>query len=73
MSMSHTAVIDADWLDSCRRMAHERIHLLLIDDARRGLEDVVAARTQDADKALAALQRRRGTAASESKHVSPLR
>jgi len=51
----------------------ERIHLLLIDDARRGLEDVAARRTQDADQALAALQRRHGTVESESKPVSPLR
>lgn len=35
-------------------------HVRLIDDARPGLEDIVAGRTQDADQALAALQKRRG-------------
>ena len=37
----------------------ERIHLLLIEDARKGLEDIKARRVHDADKAIAKLQRRR--------------
>jgi two-component system, NarL family, response regulator NreC len=49
-------------LDYYHRLEHERIHLLLIDDARRGLEDVVAGRTQEADAAIAALQKRRAGA-----------
>ncbi len=57
---SYVALIDAERLDYYHRLERERIHLLLIDDARRGLEDVVAGRTRDADKALAALQKRRG-------------
>lgn len=56
---SYVALIDADWLDCYHRLERERIHLLLIDDARRGLEDIVAGRTQDADQALATLQKRR--------------
>ena len=40
----------------------ERMNLLLIDDARRGLEDIAAGRTQDADAALCELQRRRAEA-----------
>jgi prevent-host-death family protein len=59
---SYVALIDADRLDYYHRLERERIHLLLIDDARRGLEDVVAGRTQEADAAIATLQRRRATA-----------
>ena len=62
---SYVALIDSDRLDYYHRLERERIHLLLIDDARRGLEDVVAGRTQEADAAIAALQKRR-TAASKS-------
>jgi prevent-host-death family protein len=56
---SYVALIDSDRLDYYHRLERERIHLLLIDDARRGLEDVVAGRTQEADAAIAALQKRR--------------
>lgn len=40
--------LDAGRLDYYHRLERERIHLLLIDDARRGLEDIAAGRTQDA-------------------------
>lgn len=53
---SYIALIDARRLDYYHRLERERIHLLLIDDARRGLEDIVAGRTQDADAAIAKLQ-----------------
>jgi prevent-host-death family protein len=56
---SYVALIDSDRLDYYHRLERERIHLLLIDDARRGLEDVAAGRTQEADTAIAALQKRR--------------
>lgn len=59
---SYVALIDSDRLDYYHRLERERIHLLLLDDARRGLEDVVAGRTQEADAAIAALQKRRATA-----------
>lgn len=59
---SYVALIDSDRLDYYHRLERERIHLLLIDDARRGLEDVVAGRTQEADAAIAALQKRRAGA-----------
>ncbi len=52
-------LIDADRRDYYHRLERERIHLLLIDDARRGLEDIAAGRTQDADAAIARLQKRR--------------
>lgn len=40
-------------------LKRERIHLLLIEDARKGLEDIKAGRVHDADKAIATLQQRR--------------
>lgn len=61
---SYVALIDADRLDYYHRLERERIHLLLIDDARRGLADVLAGRTQDADTALAGLQAARAAKAS---------
>ena len=59
---SYVALIDSDRLDYYHRLERERIHLLLIEDARRGLADVVAGRTQEADGAVAALQKRRAAA-----------
>ena len=56
---SYVALIDAKRLDYYHRLERERIHLLLIDDARRGLEDIVSGRTRPADSALSTLQRRR--------------
>ena len=59
---SYVALIDADRLDYYHRLERERIHLLLIDDAKRGLADIEAGRTVDADRALADLQRQRAAA-----------
>ena len=56
---SYVALIDTDRLDYYHRLERERIHLLLIDDARRGLEDIMAGRTHEADAAIATLQKRR--------------
>ena len=56
---SYVALIDADRLDYYHRLERERIHLLLIDDAKRGLADIEAGKTVDADRALADLQRQR--------------
>ena len=53
------ALIDSDRLDYYHRLERERIHLLLIDDAKRGLADIAAGRTQEADAALAQIQQRR--------------
>ena len=64
---SYVALIDADRLDYYHRLERERIHLLLIEDARRGLEDIAAGRTQPADSALASLQKRRAAATSTAK------
>lgn len=56
---SYVALIDADRLDYYHRLERERIHLLLLDDARRGLADIAAGRTVEAGGALAQLQQRR--------------
>jgi prevent-host-death family protein len=59
---SYVALIDSDRLDYYHRLERERIHLLLIADARRGLADIAAGRTQDADSAIAGLQAQRTSA-----------
>jgi prevent-host-death family protein len=66
---SYVALIDADRLDYYHRLERERIHLLLIDDARRGLEDITAGRTHEADAALAAIQKRRTAVVPTTKPV----
>jgi prevent-host-death family protein len=62
---SYVALIDADRLDYYHRLERERIHLLLIDDAKRGLADIEAGRTQPADAALAQIQQRRARATTD--------
>jgi prevent-host-death family protein len=59
---SYVALIDADRLDYYHRLDRERIHLLLIDDAKRSLADITAGRTFEADGAISQLQRRRASA-----------
>ncbi len=56
---SYVALIDAARLDYYHRLEREHIHLLLIEDARRGLEDIAAGRTREADAAITTLQRKR--------------
>jgi prevent-host-death family protein len=58
---SYVALIDAQRLDYYHQLERERIHLLLIDDASRGLADVAAGKVKDARKALATIQRRRAS------------
>lgn len=64
---SYVALIDSDRLDYYHRLERERIHLLLIDDAKRGLADIAAGRTVDAGGAIAQLQQRRKTTAKTIK------
>ncbi|MEP7281457.1 MAG: type II toxin-antitoxin system Phd/YefM family antitoxin [Rubrivivax sp.] len=61
---SYVALIDADRLDYYHRLERERIHLLLIDDAKRGLADIEAGRTYGADAAISKLQQRRAASTS---------
>lgn len=56
---SYVAIIDARRLDYYHQLERERIHLLLIDDARKGLDDVSAGKMKGAHSALAAIRRRR--------------
>jgi prevent-host-death family protein len=64
---SYVALIDADRLDYYHRLERERIHLLLLEDAKRGLADIAAGRTEDADTAIARLQQARGSVAKTKK------
>jgi prevent-host-death family protein len=56
---SYVAIIDSQRLDYYHQLERERIHLLLIDDASRGLDDIAAGKVKDARATLAALKRRR--------------
>jgi prevent-host-death family protein len=56
---SYVAIIDAQRLDYYHQLERERIHLLLIDDAMKGLADVAAGNVTDARSALEARKRRR--------------
>ncbi len=62
---SYVALIDARRLDYYHQLERERIHLLLIADASRGLADVAAGRVKDAHGALVALKRRRAAKAAK--------
>src|SRR2546423_13116122 len=64
---SYVALIDADRLDYYHRLERERIHLLLLEDVKRGLADIAAGRTEDAAAAIARLQQGRKTAAKTTK------
>jgi prevent-host-death family protein len=62
---SYVALIDADRLDYYHRLDRERIHLLLLEDARRGLADIAAGRTHEADAAIARRQQQRAAGTNE--------
>jgi len=56
---SYVALIDSNRLDYYHQLERERIHLLLIDEAGKGLDDVAAGHTKDARAALQAIKRER--------------
>ena len=56
---SYIALIDASRLDYYHQLERERIHLLLIDEASRGLDDVAAGKVNDARSVIQAIKRRR--------------
>ena len=60
---SYVALIDAKRLDHYHQLERARIHLLLLDDADKGLADVEAGRTADARSALRKLKKRRAAKA----------
>lgn len=68
---SYVALIDSDRLDYYHRLERERIHLLLIDDARRGLADITAGRCHDADEKIAQIQLRRAASAGKGPKIKP--
>ncbi len=49
---SYIAIIDAKRLDYYHRLEHERIHPLIIDDAREGLDDVITGNVNVARSAI---------------------
>lgn len=60
---SYVALIDSNRLDYYHQLERERIHLLLINEACKGLDDIAARRTGDAHDALQSIkQRRKGVA-----------
>ena len=68
---SYVALIDADRLDYYHQLERERIHLLLIEDAKRGLADIMAGRTLAADGAISQLQQRRARRIDHRRLGSP--
>jgi prevent-host-death family protein len=56
---SYVALIDSDRLDYYHRLERERIHLLLVDEVGKGLDDVAAGRVKDARQVIQKLKRRR--------------
>jgi prevent-host-death family protein len=56
---SYVALIDAERLDYYHRLERERIHLLLLEDADKGLADVAAGRVKDARQAIRRLRTHR--------------
>ena len=56
---SYIALIDADRLDYYHQLERERIHLLLIDQATKGLGDIAAGLVKDARKTIESIKRRR--------------
>lgn len=56
---SYVALIDSDRLDYYHRLERERIHLLLVDEIDKGLDDVAAGRVKDARQTIQRLKRQR--------------
>ncbi|MFI3186518.1 MAG: type II toxin-antitoxin system Phd/YefM family antitoxin [Methylococcaceae bacterium] len=56
---SYIALIDANRLDYYHQLERERIHLLLIDEASKGIDDISAGRIQDAREVIQRLKTRR--------------
>jgi prevent-host-death family protein len=54
---SYVALIDANRLDYYHKLERERIHLLLIDDIKNGLDDIQHGRIEDAQATLKQLKK----------------
>ena len=55
---SYIALIDAKRLDYYHKLEHERIHLLLLEEANKGMDDIATGRVQDAHEAIKRLKNR---------------
>jgi len=56
---SYIALIDAKRLDYYHQLERERIHLVLIDEASKGIDDISVGRVQDARETIQRLKARR--------------
>lgn len=56
---SYVALIDAERLDYYHQLEREKVHLILIDEASKGLDDIAAGCTKDARSVIAAMKKRR--------------
>jgi prevent-host-death family protein len=56
---SYVALIDSKRLDYYHQLEREHIHLLLIEEAGKGLDDVAAVRVKDARQTLQRLKTKR--------------
>ena len=56
---SYVALIDAERLDYYHQLEREKVHLILIDEASKGVDDIGAGRTKDARGVIAALKKHR--------------
>lgn len=56
---SYVALVDARRLDHYHQLERAHIHLLLLDEAERGLDDVASGRTRNARSAIADIKGRR--------------
>lgn len=56
---SYIALIGSDRLDYYHQLERERIHLLLVNEVSKGLDDVSAGRVKDARSAIQSIKRRR--------------
>jgi antitoxin (DNA-binding transcriptional repressor) of toxin-antitoxin stability system len=54
---SYVALVDAERLDYYHRLERERIHLLLLEEAGKGLADIAEGRVKDARKVIRRLRR----------------
>lgn len=54
---SYIALIDASRLDYYHQLERERIHLLLLDEAVKGLDDVAAGMVKDARSVIQSIKR----------------
>lgn len=56
---SYVALVDARRLDYYHQLESQHLHLLLIEEASKGLDDIAAGRVQDARTTLDAIKHRR--------------